>query len=145
MKVAELVTTFRDCALNWYMKFSKGQNKTLVEIKYALITEFRKPKSESQCITELTEIKKLTSETVWDFDQRFKVLMRHVAFSIPDAQHKEWFIVALLPHIRVPLMQHKVVTQFEALEISMKLDASPVGEIGVGMAQIQNQLENLTL
>jgi len=32
MKVAQIVTTFRDCTLNWYMKFSGGQNKTLGEI-----------------------------------------------------------------------------------------------------------------
>jgi len=99
MKVAQLVTTFKDRALNWYMKFSGGQNKALDEIKTALITEFKKPKSESQCITELKEIKQLSSETVWDFDQRFKVLMGQVSFTIPDAQHKEWFIATLLPHV----------------------------------------------
>lgn len=42
-------------------------------------------------------------------------------------------------------MQQKVVTQSEALEIAMKLKASPFEETGAGMAQIQNQLENLTL
>jgi len=72
----------------------------------------------------------------WDFDQRFKVLMIQVSFTIPNAQHKEWFIVAILPHVRVPLMQQKVVTQAEALEIAMKLEASPVGETSVGMSQI---------
>jgi len=53
MKAAQLVTMFRDRALNWYMKFSQGQNKNLAEIKDALITEFIKPKSKSQCISEL--------------------------------------------------------------------------------------------
>ena len=67
------------------MNYSQGQNQTLDEIKNALITEFRKPKSESQCITELKEIKQLTNESVWDFDQRFKVLMSHATFNIPDA------------------------------------------------------------
>lgn len=42
-------------------------------------------------------------------------------------------------------MQKKVTSQAEALEIDMKLEASHVGETGVGMAQIQNQLANLTL
>lgn len=37
MKVAQLVITFRDCALIWYMKFSGGQNKTLNEIQTTLI------------------------------------------------------------------------------------------------------------
>jgi len=71
--------------------------------------------------------------------------MGQVSFPIPDAQHKEWFIAALLPHIRIPLTQQKVVTQAEALEIAMKLEASPIGETGIRMAQIQNQLTNLTI
>ena len=62
-----------------------------------------------------------------------------------DVQHKEWFITALVPHIRKPLMQHKIATQSEALEIAMKLEASPVGENVVGMNQIQTQLTNLML
>ena len=50
-----------------------------------------------------------------------------------DVQHKEWFIVALVSHIRQPLMQQKIVTQNEALEMAMKLEASPIGETAVGM------------
>jgi len=72
-------------------------------IRAALITEFKKPKLESQCLTELKDIKKLSNETVWDFDQRIKVLMGQLYFTIHDAQH-EWFIVALIPHVKVPLM-----------------------------------------
>jgi hypothetical protein len=45
----------------------------------------------------------------------------------------------LLPHIRCPLTQQKVMSQPEALEIVMKLEASPVGD-GTGMAQVQSQL-----
>jgi len=103
MRANQMVTTFRDRALNWYMKFSAGQPKSLAEIRTTLIAEFKKPKSESQCIIELKEIKQRNGESMWDFDQRFKVLMAQVPFEIVDAQHKEWFIVALLPHIRVPL------------------------------------------
>ena len=72
---------------------------------------------------------------MWDFDQRFKVLLDQVSFPIGPAQHKEWFIAALLPHIRTPLMQLKVVDQQEALEIAMKLETAPV-EDKFGIAQI---------
>ena len=61
--------------------------------------EFRKPKSESQCIIDIKDIKQALAETVWDFDQRFKTLMAKVSFQMYDVQHKEWFISALLPHI----------------------------------------------
>ena len=42
-------------------------------------------------------------------------------------------------------MQQKIATQKEDLEITMKIEASLVGEIGVGMNQIQFQMENLTI
>ena len=50
---AQLVTSFRDRALTWFMKFSSTQNYALADIKKALIKKFKNPKLESQCITEL--------------------------------------------------------------------------------------------
>ena len=95
--------TLRGRALDWYMKFFIVPvgvvPKTLNEIQLRLIDEFKKPKSESQCITEIKEVKKLSTEFVWDFDHRFKMLMAKVNFQMSDVKHKEWFIVALLPHI----------------------------------------------
>ena len=102
---AQLVTSFRDRALTWFMNFSSTQNYALVDIRKAMIKEFKKPKSESQCITELREIQQKLGESVWDFDQRFKVLLDQVSFTIGPEQYKEWFITALLPHIKIPLMQ----------------------------------------
>jgi hypothetical protein len=82
----------------------------------------------------LNEIKQKVIELVCEFDQRFKTLKVHLSFQILDEQHKEWFIVSLLPHIRVPLMQHKVSSQAEALDIAMKLEAAFVGESSLGMS-----------
>ena len=66
-------------------------------------------------------------------------MLDQVSFTIGPAQHKEWFIAALLLHIRTPLMQQKVADQQEALEIAMKLETAPV-EDNSGIAQIQAQL-----
>jgi hypothetical protein len=59
-------TTLRDRALRWYMKLVKGlaQPKPLNMIKNALITYFKKSKSESQCITKLKEVKQKVVEPV---------------------------------------------------------------------------------
>ena len=57
IKMAQLTTTLRDRVLNGFMKYSNGKVKTLPEVKATLIVEFKKPKSESQYITELKEIK----------------------------------------------------------------------------------------
>ena len=76
IKRTQFNTMLRDRALSLYMKLVQGlaQPKQLNEIKNALIAEFKKPKLESQCITELKEIKQKVAEPVWEFDQRFKTL-----------------------------------------------------------------------
>jgi hypothetical protein len=91
-----------------------------------LIVEFKKSKSESQCITELKEIKQKVAELVWEFDQRFKILTCRLTFQIPDEPNKEWFIASLLQHIRVPLLQQKISSQAKVLEIAMKLESTPM-------------------
>jgi hypothetical protein len=87
-----------------------SQPKPLNAIKNALIAEFKKPKSESQFITELKDIKQKVAEPIWEFDQRFKTLADRLTFQIPDEKNKEWFIVSLLPHIRVPLIQQNIAS-----------------------------------
>jgi hypothetical protein len=147
VKRTQFSTTLQDRALSWYMKLVQGlaQPKLLNEIKNALIVEFKKPKSESQCITELKEIKKKVAKPIWEFDQRFKTLTGRLTFQIPDEKNKEWSITALLPHIRVPLMQQKIASQAEALEIAMKLESTPMGESSSGMSRILSQLTSLSL
>ena len=103
LKKAQMIMTLRGCALDWFMKLCivppGTPHNTLEEIRAAMIFEFRKPKYESQCITEIKEIKQALVESVWDFDQLFKTLIAKVSFQMSDVQHKEWFIVVLLPHI----------------------------------------------
>jgi hypothetical protein len=110
-----------------------------------LVVEFKKSKSESQCITEMKEIKQRAVELVWDFDHRLKTLMGRLNFQIPDEKNKEWFIAALLPHIIFPLMQQNIDSQAEALDIIMKLELSPMGESSLGMSQILSHLTSLSL
>ena len=62
-----------------------------------------------------------------------------------NVHHKEWFIAALVVHIRQFLMQQKITTQDDSLEMAMQLEASPIGQNLVGMNHIQAQLANLTL
>jgi hypothetical protein len=82
VKRTQFSTTLRDRALNWYMKFflGLGQPKPLNEIKTALSEEFKKPKLESQCITEMKEIKHKVTELVWEFDKSFKSLTGRLSF-----------------------------------------------------------------
>jgi hypothetical protein len=69
-KIAQLETTFRDRALMWYMKYkaivSAVQVRSHLILSRIYLGTFLKPKFESQCITEIKEIKKKEGETVWD-------------------------------------------------------------------------------
>ena len=73
VKKAHLMTTFRDYALTWFMKYydpslATGAPTSFFEIRNTLKSEFKKLKSESQCITKLKEIKHKQLESMWDFD-----------------------------------------------------------------------------
>jgi hypothetical protein len=76
VKRAQFSTTLRYRALSWYMKLVQGlaHTKSLNEIKNTFIIEFKKPKLESQCITDMKEIKQKVAEPVWEIDHRFKTL-----------------------------------------------------------------------
>jgi hypothetical protein len=51
----------------------------------------------------------------------------------------EWFIAGIFPRIYEQLIQKMFTSQHEALETTMKLEASLVGD-GGGMAQVQTQV-----
>ena len=61
-------TTLKNRVLTWYVKYKRmvaqGVVRTLDEIKKEMLKEFQKPKMESQCITEIKEIKQHPRETV---------------------------------------------------------------------------------
>ena len=63
VRKVQMITTLRGCALDQFTNFcvvplGTPQN-TLDGIPPTMICEFRKPRSESECITEIKEIKKL--------------------------------------------------------------------------------------
>ena len=73
IKKEQMIMTLRGCALYWFMNFCAASTetlqKTLNEIQAAMISKFKKTKFESQCITEIKEIKQALVDSVWDFNQ----------------------------------------------------------------------------
>ena len=57
IKKAQMIMTLRGRTLDWFMKFyatpSETPQNTIEEIQATMISEFRKPRSESRCITEI--------------------------------------------------------------------------------------------
>jgi hypothetical protein len=53
---------------------SPGMTRTLTDIKKLLINEFQEPNSEDQYMNEMIKIRQKLRESVWEIDQRFKLL-----------------------------------------------------------------------
>jgi len=146
IKKAWLVTALQDHSLTWYIKYcSNNPLGTLTETKTTLNKEFTKPKSDLHSIVGFKEITMRVDETPWELDQRLKCVIREANMQITDGQHCEWFIASLLPHLRISLSQQKIGTQAEALEIMMRLHATPMKDATLGVQQIHSQLQSLCL
>ena len=87
----------------------------------------------------------MPNEIVWNFDKRFKRLLDKISFEVYLKQHKQWIIITLLPHIHQTLLQQALTTQTSAMELAMKLEASLIVDTSSCMAQVQSQLQALTL
>jgi len=107
--------------------------------------EFSWPKSEAQSIVGFKEIAMKLGEIPWELDQRLKCKIREANMNLMDGQHREWFVALLLPHLRVALSQHKIMTQAEALEIAMRLHEMSMQDSNLGVQRIHAQLQNLCL
>jgi hypothetical protein len=85
-KIVQLKITFREKSLTWYMKYKAtaptGQERSLTKINQYMVREFHKPKSESQCVMEIKEVKQKEGETVWDYDHQFNILLERLTFQI---------------------------------------------------------------
>jgi hypothetical protein len=114
-KLAQLVITLRDHALDWYMsvatKNPPGTTKTIADIKKLLINEFQKPSSEYQYMNEMIEIIQKPGESLWEIEQRFKQLKVKLKYLMTDMQHRNLFVNSLLPHLKYPLRQQNFQMQ----------------------------------
>lgn len=143
-KKAQLVIVLQDKALSWYIKYgTMNLVSSLVATKNTLNVEFKKPKSQSQCITKIKEIKQAIKQMAWGVDMRLKCLMGQANFQISDGLHKEWYMVVLLTHLRLLLSKQNIGRQAQALEIKIKLEASLVQETHIGVQQIQSWFKSL--
>jgi hypothetical protein len=83
---------FQRQSLMWYMKYKEtvpvGQMRSLTEIKRDMLRSFRSLSQNHKCITEIKEIKQQMGETVWDYDQWFKILLDRLTFQIQYVQHR---------------------------------------------------------
>jgi len=72
------------------------------------------------------------SETPWDLDKRLKSTIHEANMTLTNGKHWAWFVASLTPHLRMTLSQHKISTQAEALETSMRLHMTPIPDPGLG-------------
>ena len=87
----------------------------------------------------------MLGETPWDLDQRLESTIHEANMTLRDIQHYAWFIASLTPYLKSALSQQKISTQADALEAAMRLHETFVQDRGLGVQQIQAQVQNLCL
>ena len=60
-------------------------------------------------------------------------MIREGGFQYDDKKHTKWFIVVLLHHLHVPIGHQAIETQEKALEVAMKLEATPRDDTQLGV------------
>lgn len=65
--------------------------------------------------------------------------------TLTDAQHCALFMASLTPHLRMTLSQQNISTHVEALETAMRLHEAPLQDSGLGVQQIQAQIQKFCL
>jgi len=98
----------------------------MLETQQALNSDFNRPQSQAQSIKNLKEIQPRVNEFVWDFDKKWKFLIQQANMTITNNQHRDSCIALLLPHLRLPLSQQKIGTKEAAVDITLRIEASPV-------------------
>lgn len=83
-------------------------------------------------------------ETPWELDQSLKFQIHEANINLTNGQHREWFVVSLLPHPRVALSQQKIGTQEEALKIAMILHKTLIQDVE-RVQNIDAELQNICL
>ena len=75
----------------------------------------------------------MPGETPWELDQRLKCTIREANMTLTNGQHRKWFVASLTLHLRNALSQQRLTTQAEALEITMRLDETPIKDPNLGV------------
>lgn len=78
----------------------------------------------------------LPGETPWELDQRMKCIVREANMTLTHVKHDELLVASLTPHLRNVLLQQRLTTQVEALEVMMRLHESPIQDPNLGVQQI---------
>ena len=85
----------------------------------------------------------LPGETPWELDQRLKCIIREANMTLKNGQRREWFVASLTPHLRNTLLQQRLTTQAEALEIATRLHETSIQYPNLGVQQIHVELKKL--
>ena len=78
----------------------------------------------------------LLGETPWELDQRLQGMIHEANMTLTDGQHRTWFVLSLMSHLRTALSQQKLSNQAEALEIKMRLHETLIQDPNLGVQQI---------
>ena len=115
-KIAQFAGALRKRELTWYMNFTKKQARSKDDIKLNFLAFFKIEDVTHLASQKLKDIKKVPSESVQEYDKRFKDLLSQILSNIDANILVQWYVVGLLHHVRDPLRMLDIKTLKEAFK-----------------------------
>jgi hypothetical protein len=95
-------------------------------------------------MNKMIEIKKKLGKSVWEIDQRFKLLKGKLKYSITEMQHRKLFVNSPLQHLKCSLRQQKFQTQAKALQATLHLEENKYQQKDPTIEELKEYLKNPT-
>ena len=98
------------------MNFTENQARTKDEIKTNFLDFFKIEDVTYLATRKLKDIKQIPRETVREYNKRVKYLLSQIPYNIDSNLLVQWYVAALLHHVRAPLRMHDIKTLEEAFK-----------------------------
>ena len=99
-QMAQFVGALQKQALTWYMTCTEKMSiSTKAQIKHQFMSFFKTPYAKHLAVKKLKTTVQKPTETVWEYDKRFKYLLIQLDYNIDEQLLIQWFFVELLQNI----------------------------------------------
>ena len=142
--MAYFVGSLRKRALTSHMTYmEKTPNATKAQIKQQCMLFFKTPYEKHLATKKLKTIAQKLTETVQEYDKRFKYLLIQLEYNIDKQLLIQWFLAGLLQKIRMHIQLDNFNTYEDALTKALQIEMDKDYPVKTIDRRIDEKLETL--
>lgn len=85
----------------------------------------------------------MPSESIWEYDKRFKDLLSQIPSNIDANLLVQWYVVDFLHHVRDPLKMHDIKTLEESFKKAQQMESDVDVSIPSEKGRLEEKIEIL--